>query len=238
MGTAKAWSVKGVDPRLQARAEGLARVSGLSVGEWLARRIDDDASQGPEAGAEPGGDVQEVAAPFNHQRPAGSTKIEPGPARLDPERFSPENRRRLSAPGLRAFVAIADLWGLNETERRLVLGLPSRSTYHNWVRIAREHGAVTLDVDGLTRISAVLGIHQALGVLFGSEAEGVAWLRRPHGGLPFGGRPPLELLTSGTQDGLMTVRRFLDAARGGLYMAPGEIDRDFLPYTDDEIVFS
>ena len=157
---------------------------------------------------------------------------------LDASRFMPVNRKRLSAPGLRAFLAIADLWGLSEEERRLILGYPSRSTYHNWARQAREHGAFTLDVDVLTRISAVLGIHAALGVLHASEAEGIAWLRGPHDAPIFGGKPPLALVTSGSQDGLLTVRRFLDAARGGLYMAPNAIDAAFVPYTDSEIVFS
>src|SRR4029077_3129840 len=74
------------------------------------------------------------------------------------------NRRRLSGPGLRSFLAIADLWGLTEEQRRLVLGLPSRSTYHAWVKTVREHGDITLGVDVLLRISAMLGIHQALGI--------------------------------------------------------------------------
>lgn len=158
--------------------------------------------------------------------------------RLDPARFSVTNRRRLSAPGLRTFVAIADLWGLNEEQRRLVLGMPSRSTYQNWVRTAREHRDVTLDVDVLTRISAILGIHQALGVLHLTEQEGLAWLHGPHAATIFGGNPPLDLLTSGVQDDLLTIRRFLDAAQGSLYMEPNEIDRDFRPYTDADIVFS
>lgn len=157
---------------------------------------------------------------------------------LDPNRFLPENRRRLSAPALRTFLAIADRWGLSEEERRLILGYPSRSTYHNWAKLAREHGAFTLDADVLTRISAVFGIHQALGVLSRSEAEGVAWLRGPHDATVFGGRPPMALVTSGTQDGLMIVRRFLDAARGGIYMAPNAADAAFVPYGDDELVFS
>lgn len=93
-----------------------------------------------------------------------------GPQRLDMERFAPANRKRLSAPALRTFLAIADLWGLTEEQRLLMLGYPSRSTYHNWAKQAREHGAFTLDVDTLTRISAVLGIHQALGVLFPMNA--------------------------------------------------------------------
>lgn len=159
------------------------------------------------------------------------------PQRLETERFAPANRKRLSAPALRTFLAIADLWGLTEEQRLLVLGYPSRSTYHNWAKQAREHGAFTLDVDTLTRISAVLGIHQALGVLFSDERAGVAWLRMPHQTLVFGGNPPLDIVTNGTQDGLMTVRRFLDGARGGLYMQPNALDETFAPYEDADIVF-
>lgn len=148
-----------------------------------------------------------------------------------------KNRRRLSAPALRTFLAIADLWRLTEEERRLVLGYPSRSTYQNWCKQVREHGAITLDADMLTRISAVLGIHQGLGILFSEEQLGVEWLHTPHQALVFGGQPPLDLVTSGSQDGLLTVRRFLDGARGGLYMQPTTIDDDFAPYEDADIVF-
>ncbi|MGO8246214.1 MbcA/ParS/Xre antitoxin family protein [Rhizobium leguminosarum] len=160
-----------------------------------------------------------------------------GPQRLDMERFAPANRKRLSAPALRTFLAIADLWGLSEEQRLLMLGYPSRSTYHNWAKQAREHGAFTLDVDTLTRISAVLGIHQALGVLFSNERAGVTWLRTPHQAPVFGGHPPLDIVMNGTQDGLMTVRRFLDGARGGLYMQPNALDEAFTPYEDADIVF-
>jgi hypothetical protein len=165
-------------------------------------------------------------------------QAEQGPERLDSTRFAAANRKRLSAPALRTFLAIADLWGLTEVERRLILGYPSRSTFHNWAKIVREHGEITLDVDVLTRISAVLGVHQALGILHETERDGVAWLRRPHGATIFGGNPPMALVTAGTQDALLTVRRFLDGARGGLYMPPNEIDRNFVPYEDSDIVFS
>lgn len=165
------------------------------------------------------------------------SEADQGPERLDNSRFAPANRRRFSPPALRTFVAIADLWGLTQEQRLLVLGYPSRSTYHNWCKQAREHGAFTLDVDVLTRISAVLGIHQALGILFPSERLGVEWLRTAHAAAVFGGRPPLDLVTSGSQDGLLTVRRFLDGARGGVYMQPNAIDAAFTPYDDTEIAF-
>jgi hypothetical protein len=178
-----------------------------------------------------------MAATMRKKNTLRSQHIVEAPPQLDAMRFAPANRKRLSAPAFRTFLAIADLWGLTEQQRLLVLGYPSRSTYHNWRKQAREHGAFTLDVDILVRISAVLGIHQALGVLFADEKLAVDWLRSPHAGAVFGGRPPLALVTSGSQDGLLTVRRFLDAARGGLYMEPNAIDKDFEPYDDTEIVF-
>ncbi|WP_309642994.1 MbcA/ParS/Xre antitoxin family protein [Phenylobacterium sp.] len=169
-----------------------------------------------------------------HTRPAEPVTPEAPIA----DRLSSPNRRRLSGPGLRTFATIADLWGLSDDERLLVLGLPSRSTYYNWLKAVREHRDITLDVDRLTRISAVLGIHQALGVLHATEREGRVWLRTPHAAPLFGGRPPMALITSGLMDSLMSVRRFLDAARGGLYMPPADLDRDFTPYVDRDIVFS
>jgi hypothetical protein len=166
------------------------------------------------------------------------SQFEPGPFLVGPERFSPEQRRRVSGPGMRTFLAIADLWGLTEEQRRLILGHPPRSTYHSWARAARTHGTFRLDLDVSLRISAVLGVHQALGILFGSEPEGIAWLRTAHAAPVFGGQPPLALLTCGTQDGLLSVRRFLDAARGGLYMQPNALDLESTPLTDEDIVFS
>jgi hypothetical protein len=173
--------------------------------------------------------------------PRASSKTndaQPGPVSLGPERFSPSNRRRLSAPGLRTFLAIADLWGLAEEERRLVLGLPSHWRYRNWVKAAHQHRDITLDVDVLMRISAVLGIHQALSTLFNTEQDAIAWLRGPHRATVFGGKPPLALVTGGTQDGLLTVRRFLDGACRGQYMAPNEVDAGLRPYADADIVLS
>lgn len=153
------------------------------------------------------------------------------------KRFAPANRRRLSAPGLRTFLAISDLWTLTDEERLLVFGMPSPSIYRNWVKAVREHRDITLDVDRLMRISIVLGIRQALSILYPTERDAIAWLRTPNGAPLFGGRTPITLITSGTQDGLMSVRRFLDAACGGLYMAPNEVDQAFRPYQDADIVF-
>lgn len=160
--------------------------------------------------------------------------LDPGGAMKQPlKRFSPANRRRLSAPGLRTFLAIADLWALTDEERLLVLGMPSCSAYYSWVKAVREHRDITLSVDRLTRISIVLGVHQALGALYATEQDGVEWLRTPHNAPLFAGRTPMALIMSGTQDGLLGVRRFLDAACSGLYMPPNDIDGAFRQYVEN-----
>jgi len=158
-------------------------------------------------------------------------------ASTDIIRFATANRRRLSGPGLRAFVAIADLWGLTEEQRRLILGYPARSTYQGWIKKARERRDITLSVDVLMRISAVLGIYKGLRILFADDDKGVEWLQRPHKARVFGGAPPIELVTSGKQDAVLTVRRFLDAACGGFYMAPTSDESDGPPNDACEIIF-
>lgn len=154
------------------------------------------------------------------------------------DRYTRENRQRLSAPAVRAFTAIADIWRLSLNERRGALGDPSRSTYSRWTRAAREHRSLVLSADTLTRISVVLGIHQSLGVLSTTEHEACDWLWLPHPASPFDGRRPLDLMVDGTADGLMAVRRFLDGACQGQYMPPNSVDVEFLPYRDDEIIVS
>lgn len=158
-------------------------------------------------------------------------------ARTAIARFAPANRRRLSGASLRTFLVIVNFWGLTEKQRRLILGYPARSTYQGWVKKAREHRDITLSVDVLTRISATFGIHMGLRTLFDDDREGVAWLRTPHSANIFGGEPPIDLITSGTQDALMTVRRFVDAACGGLYMNPMPDEQTYPPYSDGEIIW-
>lgn len=150
--------------------------------------------------------------------------------------FDPANRRRLSASGLRTFLRIADHWGLNEQQRLLILGSPYRSRYISWCKQVQQQKQLTLNVDVLIRISAVLGIYQGLRVLHANKPDAVEWLRTPHKAIVFGGLPPLDLVTCGTQDGLLTVRRFLDSACEGRYMPPGKLDVGFPGYDDADII--
>jgi Antitoxin Xre/MbcA/ParS C-terminal toxin-binding domain/Antitoxin Xre-like helix-turn-helix domain len=158
---------------------------------------------------------------------------------LSLRRFEPAKRRALSGPGLRTFLNVANEWKLTEEQRLLVLGSPARSTFHDWVRKVRRGEEITLSVDVLTRISAVLGIYKALRIIFSRPEDASTWLRSPNRGPVFGGQSPLALIACGMQDGLTAVRRHLDAWRGGMFAAPVQgFDGVVAPITDDDLVFA
>jgi uncharacterized protein (DUF2384 family) len=155
--------------------------------------------------------------------------------RLDLTRRTAAVRRRLSAPGLYAFSCVAEGWALNEAEKQAALGLTGRASAHAWTKAVDAGGTFTLSTDALTRISAVLGIHKALCIIFVTEPERAAWLRRPNAAVPFDGQAPLALVTASTVEGVLRVRRFLDAACGGLSMAPNAAD-PLPPFRDEDII--
>lgn len=150
--------------------------------------------------------------------------------------MGPRQRKEVSAPGLRAFLAIADLLHLSEKQRLAVLGQPSRSAYYAWVKKAQNGETLVLPLDTLLRVSALLGIHKALSILFRDSDQALVWLKGAHAGLPFSGQAPLDLVVSGTQDGLMTVRRYLDAWRGGEPQGPVPADMEVV--TSEALVFA
>lgn len=127
-----------------------------------------------------------------------------------PDLFDAATRRRLSAPGLRTFLNIADRLELRVAERRRLLGGIAPSTYHHW----RSRPPSELSADTLTRISLVLGIFKGLRLLFADDATMARWLRGANTDPPFGGRSPLETLVAGPLDTLFAMRRYIDAWRG------------------------
>ena len=145
-------------------------------------------------------------------------------------------RSRLSGPGLRAFVEIADLWELDEAQRIAALGHPDQSTYRNWVMRAPAIGAVTLPQDALMRISATLGIYKALQCLFSDHVRALDWMKSPHRGAFFDDACPLHLIVHGGQDGLMTVRRYLEGWCEG-NVGQGVPEGSFAPVTEEDITF-
>ena len=132
---------------------------------------------------------------------------EPADVRIRPE---PDVRKRLSGPALRTFFRIAGAWRLSVVEQRGLLGWPASSTYHKYK--AGDFGALSFDT--LTRLSLILGIYKSLQVLYPDQPFADAWMRMPNTNPAFGGAAPLTLALNAGIDGLIRIRRLLDARRG------------------------
>src|ERR1044071_2676733 len=128
------------------------------------------------------------------------------------DRHDPAVRHKMSGPALRSFFRIASAWQLSVNEQRALLGWPAPSTYHKY----KSGDTGTLSFDTLTRISLVLGIYKALHILYPDLQLADRWVKLPNSNPLFLGKPALSLMTEGGIDGLLQVRRLLDARRGSL----------------------
>jgi hypothetical protein len=120
-------------------------------------------------------------------------------------------RERLSPVALRAFFNIIARWKLKDDDARTLLGGLSNGPYYAW----RKDPERTLDTDMLTRVSYLIGIFKALNILYG-EALADDWVRLPNSNPIFAGRTPVAYMKAGGVPAMQTVRRLLDARRGGL----------------------
>jgi hypothetical protein len=121
-------------------------------------------------------------------------------------------RERLSGSALRAFFAIMTHWDVRDEDARALLGGVSNGPYYQW---KREPNNKRLDADVLTRISYLIGIFKALNILYGEKLAD-EWVRLPNSNRLFGGLTPLVFMARGGIPALQTLRRLLDARRGGM----------------------
>jgi hypothetical protein len=123
---------------------------------------------------------------------------------------SREARQRLSPAALAAFFNIAERWHVRDEDARALLGGVSNGPFYEMKRNPDR----TLDADRLTRVSYLIGIFKALGILY-SEAHADAWIHQPNTNPIFAGQTPLAYMIAGGLPAMQTVRRLLDARRAG-----------------------
>ncbi len=121
------------------------------------------------------------------------------------------DRRQLSGPALRTFFNIADKWRLGGDEQMTLLGVTARSTFYKW----KKDADVALPRDTLERISYIVGIYKALGILFSDAEAANGWIRKANSASGFNGSSALDRMMSGNVADLYVVRQYLDAQRGG-----------------------
>ncbi len=121
-------------------------------------------------------------------------------------------RERLSPSALKAFFSIMEKWQVRDEAARSLLGGVSNGPYYE---MKRNPEGRLLDEDTLLRISYLIGIFKALNVLHKTELAD-EWINLPNTNRIFGGSTPLAYLIKGGIPALQTVRRLLDARRGGV----------------------
>ena len=125
---------------------------------------------------------------------------------------SPKARERLSPAALKAFFAMIDRWAMRDEDARALLGGMTNGPYYE----LKKHPADrVLDADRLLRISYLIGIFKALNILH-SRALADEWVQLPNTNRIFGGLTPLAYMLKGGVTAMQTVRRLLDARRGGM----------------------
>ncbi len=123
---------------------------------------------------------------------------------------SKPERERLSRSALRGFFRIVERRKVRDEDARELLGGLSSSAYYEW----KKNRDRILDVDRITRISYLTGIYKALHIIYGDKLAD-EWVNLPNSNAIFGGLTPLAYMIGGGLLAMQTVRKLLDARRGG-----------------------
>jgi hypothetical protein len=121
---------------------------------------------------------------------------------------SKAQRERLSPSALKAFFNVMDRWAVRDEDARQLLGGVTNGPYYEMKKCP------DLEADRLLRVSYLIGIFKALNILHGQKlADG--WVHLANANPIFQGASPLAYIVQGGIPAMQTVRRLLDARRGG-----------------------
>ena len=137
-----------------------------------------------------------------------ATRYEPSPI---VDLTTKAERERLSPSAVRAFFNMIARWSIRDEDARVLLGGMSNGPYYEM----KKNPDRVLDADRLLRISYLVGIFKALNILYSTKLAD-AWITLPNSNRIFGGQTPLAYMMKGGLPAMQTVRRLLDARRGGL----------------------
>lgn len=137
-----------------------------------------------------------------------ATRYEPSPL---VDLSAKTERERLSPSAIKAFFNIMAKWDVRDEDARALLGGVSNGQFYEMKKKPER----TLDADALTRASYLVGIFKALNILY-SKKLADAWMQRPNTNRIFGGQTALAYMIKGGLPAMQTVRRLLDARRGGM----------------------
>lgn len=109
---------------------------------------------------------------------------------------------------LKVFFNIMNEWDIRNQDQITLLGKPGSTTFYNW----KKGQVSSLSVDTIERISYIMGIYKALGILFPTREQADAWIKKPNS--HFNNESALAYMLKGSMVHLYDMRRYLDAQRG------------------------
>ena len=122
-----------------------------------------------------------------------------------------DERRRLTAPAVKAVLRLVEAWKGSNAEGAALLGV-SAST---WDRMKAGTWEGALSQDQLTRASALIGLFKGLHLLFADDMAD-RWPQLPNRAPVFDRRSPVEAMIEGGIPRMLETRLYIDALRGGL----------------------
>lgn len=111
---------------------------------------------------------------------------------------------------VKAVVRTADAWKLTNAEAAALFDVPTAT----WGRMKSGTFKGLLDHDKLTRASLIVGLYKGLRLLFNGPLT-YGWPKTPNTGPGFEGKTPVALMIEGGIPTMLSVRRHIDALRGG-----------------------
>ncbi|MCW3173510.1 MbcA/ParS/Xre antitoxin family protein [Shewanella subflava] len=118
-----------------------------------------------------------------------------------------QNPSKTAQVALRVFFNIMNEWSVKNQDQITLLGKPGSTTFYNW----KKGQASSLSVDTMERISYIMGIYKALGILFPTREQADAWIKKPNS--HFNNESALAYMLKGSMMHLNDMRRYLDAQR-------------------------
>ena len=112
--------------------------------------------------------------------------------------------RQEGAALFRGSLSLFEKWGVTDEQAAMLLELPLR-TYRRW----KEKGIGKCSSECHARLSNLMGIHNALQIVFREQQRANSWIRTENAA--FDGVSALHLMLSGDLTNIMRVRRYLDA---------------------------
>lgn len=119
-----------------------------------------------------------------------------------------QNPSKTAQVALKVFFNIMKEWSIKNQDQMTLLGKPRSTTFYNW----KKGQAASLSVDTMERISYIMGIYKALGILFPTREQADAWINKPNS--HFNNESALAYMLKGSMMHLYDLRRYLDAQRG------------------------